>query len=180
MPHIHSQPGQHDFTTSAFIVRLDGPEPALMLHMHRKLGRIFQFGGHIELHETPWQALLRELAEESGYQPDQLKILQPRELFTFSVPDCIQHPVPFYYNTHRYKKDEAHFHSEATHAVLAYEEPRGKIAEGESADIMLLTERQLRVLPEEKIYEATRQTGLYVLTQLINDWQPVPATDWSA
>jgi hypothetical protein len=30
MPHLHHDPGHHDFTTSAFIVRTDGPEPAVI------------------------------------------------------------------------------------------------------------------------------------------------------
>src|SRR3954466_7704978 len=63
MPHIHHEPGQHDFTTSAFIVRTDRSEPQAVLHEHRKIGKLLQFGGHIELTESPWQALLREVRE---------------------------------------------------------------------------------------------------------------------
>ena len=36
MPHINTKPGQHDFTASAFIVRLDRSEPQVLLHLHKK------------------------------------------------------------------------------------------------------------------------------------------------
>jgi len=45
----------------------EGAEPRIILHKHRKLNKLLQFGGHVELDETPWQAVLREIAEESGY-----------------------------------------------------------------------------------------------------------------
>lgn len=53
MPHIHTEPGQHDHTASAYIVRLDEAEPALILHRHKILGQYLQFGGHVELDENP-------------------------------------------------------------------------------------------------------------------------------
>lgn len=68
MPHIHTEPGQHDLTVSAYIVRMDLPEPAIILHKHRKLNKWLQFGGHVEPHENPWQAVQREIREESGYE----------------------------------------------------------------------------------------------------------------
>lgn len=55
----------------------EGDEPRIILHKHRKLKMLLQFGGHVELDETPWQAVLREIAEESGYDKNQLKLLQP-------------------------------------------------------------------------------------------------------
>lgn len=46
MAHIHTNPGEHDLTASAFIVRDDFAKPRLMLHMHKKLGVLLQPGGH--------------------------------------------------------------------------------------------------------------------------------------
>lgn len=79
MAHIHTEPGQHDHTASGFIVRTDTPEPTLILHRHKKTGKYMQFGGHIELDETPWQAVRHELMEESGYDLSDLQILQPMQ-----------------------------------------------------------------------------------------------------
>ena len=67
MPHIHTLPGEHDATASAYIVRTDLGEPAIMLHRHKKLDTMLQFGGHVELHENPLEAIAHELREESGY-----------------------------------------------------------------------------------------------------------------
>jgi len=53
MSHIHTNPGEHDQTVSAFIIRTDTAEPELLLHVHKKLGVLLQPGGHIELNETP-------------------------------------------------------------------------------------------------------------------------------
>ena len=45
MAHIHTEPGQHDFTASAFIIRTDTPEPKLLLHRHKLVGKYLQIGG---------------------------------------------------------------------------------------------------------------------------------------
>jgi 8-oxo-dGTP pyrophosphatase MutT (NUDIX family) len=76
MAHIHTEPNQHDFTASAFIVRDDMDEPRVLLHMHRKLGRLLQPGGHIELHEHPWDSIAHELQEETGYMLADVEVLQ--------------------------------------------------------------------------------------------------------
>ena len=49
-------------TASALIV---GPR-GIVLHRHRVLGIWIQPGGHIDAGETPWDAALRETAEETG------------------------------------------------------------------------------------------------------------------
>lgn len=59
MAHIHEK---IDFTASAYIVF----DNTVLLHMHKKLGRWLQVGGHIELDEDPNQAVLREAKEEAG------------------------------------------------------------------------------------------------------------------
>lgn len=59
MPHIHEK---IDFTASVFIVNGD----AVLLRKHEKIGRWLQPGGHIELHEDPVEAAIREAKEETG------------------------------------------------------------------------------------------------------------------
>jgi 8-oxo-dGTP pyrophosphatase MutT (NUDIX family) len=49
-------------TASAIVV---GPE-GVLLHLHKKLHRWLQPGGHIEDGETPWDAARREVFEETG------------------------------------------------------------------------------------------------------------------
>ncbi len=51
-----------DFTATTFVVH----EDRTLLLLHRKLGRWFPPGGHIEPHELPHDAAVREVFEESG------------------------------------------------------------------------------------------------------------------
>jgi 8-oxo-dGTP pyrophosphatase MutT (NUDIX family) len=55
-------PITRDFTVAVFVVHNDH----VLLHPHRKLGIWLPPGGHIEPHELPDEAALREVEEESG------------------------------------------------------------------------------------------------------------------
>jgi 8-oxo-dGTP diphosphatase len=61
MPHIHEL---FDFTVTVFIVYKD---TCLLVH-HPRYGQWIPVGGHVELDEDPDQALLREIAEETGLE----------------------------------------------------------------------------------------------------------------
>jgi 8-oxo-dGTP pyrophosphatase MutT (NUDIX family) len=62
VPHIHVGQGEVDFTVEVFVVFKD----RVLLRLHDKLGFWLSVGGHIELHEDPAQAALREVREEVG------------------------------------------------------------------------------------------------------------------
>jgi len=51
-----------DFTVAVFVVH----ERYVLLHQHPKLGRWLPPGGHIEPHELPDEAAVREVKEEAG------------------------------------------------------------------------------------------------------------------
>lgn len=70
MGHIHSN-SEYDFTISGIIIHED---KALML-LHHKVNFWLSPGGHIELDETPMQALYREIEEETGLSKDHLTLL---------------------------------------------------------------------------------------------------------
>jgi 8-oxo-dGTP pyrophosphatase MutT (NUDIX family) len=63
-------------TASAVVVGRRGT----LLHLHRRLGRWLQPGGHIDKGETPWDAARRETLEETGlsagHPPDGPYLLQ--------------------------------------------------------------------------------------------------------
>lgn len=42
-----------------------GPR-GVLLHRHKRLGLWLQPGGHLDLHESPWEAAMREAEEETG------------------------------------------------------------------------------------------------------------------
>ena len=49
-------------TGSAIVTGQDGA----LLHHHKRLGRWLQPGGHVDAAETPWEAAVREVREETG------------------------------------------------------------------------------------------------------------------
>lgn len=63
----HAQP-EH-ITGSAVVVGQRGT----VLHLHKRLGRWLQPGGHLEAGEAPWDAAIRETREETG-----LEVWHPR------------------------------------------------------------------------------------------------------
>lgn len=52
-------------TASAVVI---GPR-GVLLHRHRRLGIWLQPGGHVQAGETPWDAAVREVVEETGLPP---------------------------------------------------------------------------------------------------------------
>lgn len=177
MPHIHTEPGQHDSTISAYIVRTDVANPALLLHKHKKLKKYLQFGGHIELNENPWEAISHEVAEESGYSVEQLQVLQPDIRLT-KLSDATLHPYPISYQTHRFGELH-HYHTDIAYAFLTNEPPHSSVSKGESADIQMFTAEELRAIPAGEIPENVRETGLFVLQNCLGEWQPINVSEWA-
>lgn len=158
MPHIHTEPGQHDLTTSAFIIRTDYDEPRGLLHPHKKLGLLLPVGGHVELDETPWAASIHEIAEESGYDIAQLRVMQPTQRIT-RMPGTKTHPVPLFLQTHEFKKDMGHFHTDIGFLYVADQAPARLPADGESTELLWMTKSEIQTrrneMPEDiwTIYE---------------------------
>lgn len=166
MPHIHTGPGQHDLTVSAYIVRVDTKEPQCLVHMHKKLGKLMQAGGHVELNETPWAAIVHELKEETGYDVAALEVLQPTEA-PVSVHNAIIHPVPVLFNTH--KISDNHYHTDLCFAFVATSEPEASISEGESTDVRWCSITELRGLRTANVALAD-SVGIY--ETIINQFMP--------
>ncbi len=177
MPHIHTQPGQHDFTASAHIIRRDMDVPRILLIAHKKLGILLQPGGHVELDENPWQAICHELREETGYSIDDLKVLQP-SLRIQPTAGVKHHPVPLWMNTHQFV-DESHFHTDTMYLLEAHAAPPKLPQEGESQDLRWVSELDIEQLSDQEIYPNTRQVALQVLQLFADEWQPVSPNQFS-
>lgn len=134
-------------------------------------------GGHIEITETPWQALAHEIQEESGYSLSELSILQPRVRLT-DVVEAVVHPQPFFSNTHSFDGTGGHYHSDLSYAFVAQNVPQRLPAEGESAELMWLTLSELQALGTEQIFENSKQTAIFALDAILGDWQKVPALNY--
>jgi len=169
MPHIHTNYGDHDHTASAYIIRLDGDAPRVMLHVHKKLGVLMQFGGHVEVNETPWQAILHELTEETGYAPEQLRVLQPKERLT-SLTDADLHPVALVQSTHTFNPVPGHFHTDTAYLFVTYEDPATAPGEGETATSVWLTREEAAALTLDETYANVQEIIAYAFSKLGN-WE---------
>ena len=169
MPHIHTEPGQHDITVSAYVVRTDQEEPLCLVHMHRKIGKLMQIGGHIELTETPWQTVGHEVPEETGFTLDELKVAQHSDE-NIEGDANIYHPTPFTLNTHNV--GNGHYHTALCYGFTAEGPAKHAVAAGESDDQRWLTLAELRALVQTgdaladvyNVYEFfVRNLGTYAL-----------------
>jgi len=169
MPHIHSAPGQHDATASAFIVRLEENQlPKILLHRHVKLNKLLQPGGHVELDENPWQAVIHEIREETGYEVHQLKVLQSAlNLVQNPNSNATYLPIPVAANTHRFG-DEDHFHDDLAFAFLTTELPSGTPDKGESLDFYWVSLAELNALAENEIIRNAKEISEFVLENFEN------------
>lgn len=171
MPHIHTEPGQHDLTTTAFIIRMIDGQSHGLVHAHRKLGMLLPVGGHVELDETPWAAVLHEIAEESGFSPEQLAVLQPTERIR-QMDGVKVHPVPLFLQTHEFKQGEGHSHVDIGFLFITDQAPASLPHEGETAELSWLTNDEIQSRKSEmpsdiaQIYDFAFKTAL-------NKWERV-------
>lgn len=171
MPHIHTDPGQHDLTTTAFIIRTDGDEPRGLLHRHKKLGLLLPVGGHVELTETPWAAVLHEIEEESGYAASQLHVMQPHERIR-RMDEVKVHPVPLFLQTHEFKKDDGHSHIDIGFLLTAAGPPLSLPGDGESAELLWLTNDEIQARSGEMPADIVQIFDFCFMTAL-RKWEPV-------
>jgi 8-oxo-dGTP pyrophosphatase MutT (NUDIX family) len=161
MPHIHTEPNQHDVTVSAWLFRGE-KEQEVFVHMHRKIQKYMEIGGHMELDETPWQTIVREMEEEAGYKLGDLEIYQP-DYMPVVLKSNVVHPVPALLLT--YQPIPGHYHSDI---IYVFHEISGASAlphDGESSDLRWMTFDELEqgkkegtVLSDvEEIYAALRK-----------------------
>lgn len=179
MPHIHTGLGEHDQTTSAFIIRMIDDVPHLLLHLHKKHGKLLQPGGHVELNETPWQAIAHELEEETGYNIQDLSILQPQDALT-NLQGSVLHPIPGSFNTHSIDgQTNTHYHTDLGFVFIATNPPANKPHEGESQDLRWMTLGDIEQLNSSEIYQDTVELCRHSINVTLRDWTPIPAVSFT-
>lgn len=178
MPHIHTEHAQFDNTVTAYIMLMEPQKPPrILLHKHRKLGVYLPVGGHVELNETPWQAMAHEIEEESGYTLAELQILQPAVRLGL-MDEVAVHPQPMLLNSHAFDSRSDHFHSDISYPFIAHAKPAKQPSDGESNDIRWLTYDELEALPSTDIYNNSKRTALFGLGVILDLWEPLPATNF--
>lgn len=170
MGHLHTKPGQHDYTVGAYVIRLDKDEPRALLHLHKKMNKLLPIGGHIELDETPWQAVAREVKEESGYLLSQTKVLQPKQRIQ-SLSDIIIHPQPVAVTDQDVSSE--HFHTDLAYAFTVRSDPAKVADEGESTDFRWLTKHELDNLMVADIFPNTREIYDFIFEKCLTEWDEV-------
>ncbi|MFZ1801757.1 MAG: NUDIX domain-containing protein [Candidatus Saccharimonas aalborgensis] len=180
MAHIHTKPGQHDMTVAAHIIRVDGKEPTALLHMHKKLATLICVGGHVELDESPWDAVIHEIAEEAGYDIKDLQVLQPPlRIHQEGIDDITIHPQPFFLDTHMNANTPDHWHTDTVYLFTTHSGPTLPLAADESQDIRWLSRSEIEQLPDSQIFSNIRTTHLKAFDEFLTAWEPVPAGHFS-
>lgn len=111
MPHIHKL---YDFTVSFAVIH---DEKILLVH-HKRLDRWMQPGGHIELDETPEDALWRELEEETGLTKNDVELLPTTPHMVEPSEGSKTLPLPFDINVHYY--DVVHQHIDLCYLIKSH------------------------------------------------------------
>ena len=143
MPHIHEKV---DFTTSVFIVHGN----TVLLRLHDKYGIWLGVGGHVELHEDPTEAAIREVMEEVGLEvtlAGELPVgMLERPTFGNLIP-------PAYMNRH--KVSETHEHVDMVYFALAETNETNEPEEEKSQGLLWATLEDLDSLdlkPHIRLY----------------------------
>lgn len=116
MGHIHSN-GEYDFAVSGAIVHNN----KVLLLLHRKVKKWLMPGGHVELNETPLEAVFREIEEETGLHPDNLTLITPYAdnlSFDRDTQTNTTQPMPFDIDIHE-AGDEGHRHIDFGYILLS-------------------------------------------------------------
>lgn len=181
MGHLHNNPGEFDHTVSAFIINVSDPqEPRLLLHHHKTLKVLLQPGGHIELNETPWAAIAHEVEEETGYDVNQLNVLQPKnQLVVSQLENTVVHPIPIVVSSHGSPKWDQHYHTDSSYAFTTIQNPANEIQEGEADTLIWVTEQELYETSPQGIVPGIRTIGLAVFQHFLKDWVEVPFSTYS-
>ncbi len=158
MPHLNTGPGEYDLTASAIVLRELEGRIHLLVHRHRKRGILLQPGGHVERTEDPWAAVAHELREESGYDLEQLMLLQPPHRIAWAEGVNVL-PSPLCVDVHPIGDD--HAHTDIVYAFLATTDPAGTPEEGES--------QELHWLPVDALDDPDIPAGLVAIARYASD-----------
>lgn len=143
------------FCASAFII--DPYTKKILLIKHKKNRRWTQPGGHIEGNETPEEAALREVYEETGLRVRLLGERFPRE-------DDFIRPLGIQKNRKTMMDGEMHMHIDIIYAAVPNDDSDVKLNAEESDDIRWFSREELEYIdcfPDIKI------TMDYILNNII-------------
>lgn len=115
MPHIHTGDGEFDFTVAGYLVHDD----KTLLIKHKYLPIWTAPAGHIEVNQSPIDALYMEIHEEAGISREHLTLIetQPRPATFVRNPEATELPLPFDLEYHPIL--DGHRHINLSYLVLS-------------------------------------------------------------
>jgi 8-oxo-dGTP pyrophosphatase MutT (NUDIX family) len=138
----HTTPiGGSCLTVSALVFTAE-PNPRALLHRHKRYPITLQPGGHVEAGEHPWAAVLRELREETGIEPDQLQALTSLEI----TPGPGRFPAPVALDVHQVEPGWSH--TDLIFAFVIKGLPQSAPAAGESLELSWFTAAEAAAHPD--------------------------------
>lgn len=161
MPHIHTNPGEIDYTADVFVVYRD----KVLFRFHDKHKIWLVPGGHIEVNELPEDAAVREVNEETGlevtlYQADDVPVFESADGVSADYRELSR---PLFMNIHAVS--DAHRHISLVYAAKAESD---EIIEPEGAEksggCLWLTREELAAHPD--IHPSMKRYGLAALDLL--------------
>jgi len=158
MAHIHTEPGQIDFTADTFVVYV--PEKRVLIRYHDKHDMWLVPGGHVELSETPVETAVREVKEETGLS---VTLWQGNQLFEYVNERYTELAPPVAMSVHDILPGHRHVSLVyfATSSTMEVVEPDG----GEkSRGLLWLTEEELLAHPG--IHDTIKRYGAQALNTL--------------
>jgi len=180
MPHIHTSNGAHDFVVDGLMLKKksDGKYKVL-LHKHKKYGTYQSAGGHVEVDESVWSALIHEILEESGYSVEQFEVMQPKNRIKEVSKPSVLAPQPVFINTHKTSEDSKHFHIQLLFLLVTSQEPAAGVASGESDDFIEVDKQEVHSLVKEGTVAWYIGDCIdYVYDYILNNWEAVPASSF--
>lgn len=144
-----------------------------MFHKHLKFNKYMQFGGHVELDEHPWEAVAHEVREESGYDLDQLQVLQPPDR-PIIQSDVVILPQPVCLISALISDVQpVHYHDDIAWAFVTHELPRHEVDARESDVILLLSRSQIAAATDDEMFLNVKEITLFIFDTVLPKWQPV-------
>ncbi len=105
MPHIHTEGGQFDFTVAGYLVHNN----KTLLIKHKYLPIWTPPAGHIELSQTPVEALFGEIQEETGIGASHLELVETQPYAkNFKRGKSTALPLPFDLEHHAITEEHRH------------------------------------------------------------------------
>lgn len=118
--------GEKHLTASAIIVSKESPKRVLMIH-HKKIGKWFQPGGHVEQFENPLEAIVREVKEETGLGVSFFldRVISMQASSVLPTPDFfLEEVIP------AHKDEPMHYHLDAIYVIeVSHQKPQIQIEE---------------------------------------------------